>query len=286
MANKTKNKNNDPNKAKSSEETSSAWFGEEPDAHALRCPSCNTTYVEHLGLHGTCQELQQWKRTSEQLWDITKQIKLFTAWKNRSDRDALILEQIERLQGLDFYANGLERYAREVAPGVVLEAEEEGSWKRTAEVLWDSLLRIEGLCGTHRKNPEVFLDRVDAEIMGICKSSLGDVRKLASLDTHPDSDDLRDCSDEQLQRYLNRYVNVDLTDFHFCWPDLLDLYGIAVVPQSRDGGFDWLATDIDVVRYAGDITLETREGTEFSDPRIERAVTCCAILSAILRLSR
>ena len=255
-------------------------FEEEDFEEALvpRCASCGLPFVEHSGIVGTCAELKKWKRTSEQLWDVLKKIRHLAEWKDLFSQGT-VLEQMDRLQGLDFYANGLERFASEVAPLGAGEIEHK-DWKRTAEVLWNSLGRIEKLCGDYAFHPQVFLDRVTAEIMRIRWENLEDVKDLVE-EEHPSGETLRLCTDEKLQQYLNKYVNPNLPDFKLCWTDLLELYGIAVVPQSRDGGFDWLATDLSRVRYSGDIVLEPKEGTEFSDPRVDRAVTCCAILSGV-----
>lgn len=33
----------------------------------LKCPSCGVKYIDHLGLIGTCEELQKYKKTIEDI---------------------------------------------------------------------------------------------------------------------------------------------------------------------------------------------------------------------------
>ena len=44
------------------------------------------------------------------------------------------------------------------------------------------------------------------------------------------------------------------TDIAAAW-EVAQLLGLAVVPQSRDSGFDWFACDLESVLYDGDIHL-------------------------------
>lgn len=60
--------------------------------------------------------------------------------------------------------------------------------------------------------------------------------------------------------------------------------GLALVPQSTDSGFAWLACDLEAVRYgAAGITLVEKPGTAISAPTAPEAVCRAALASVGVR---
>lgn len=62
--------------------------------------------------------------------------------------------------------------------------------------------------------------------------------------------------------------------------------GIALVPQSKltGSGFNWLAMDIEIVLYRGEVVLYPRRNSEISKPSASEAICLSAIIS-LLELS-
>lgn len=76
-------------------------------------------------------------------------------------------------------------------------------------------------------------------------------------------------------RKLPRYS----IDIAAAW-SVVEKLGLAIVPQSAHGGFDWLALDLELVRYGNDITLVERGDTAHSAPTAQLAI-CRAALKAV-----
>lgn len=69
------------------------------------------------------------------------------------------------------------------------------------------------------------------------------------------------------------------TDIAAAWP-IAQKLGLALVPQSDGDGFRWLATDVHAVNYSNVITVEPKDGTEYSADTAPHAI-CLAALRAV-----